>query len=66
MLCLHRADRLRQKRMRFTYLRGLTRNLGWVRLKFVAMDLKKYVIHKQHICTDFIFCHFSRLFSFAA
>lgn len=60
------ADAKEKCAMRFTHLRGLTRNLGWVRLKFAAMNLKKYAIHKWHICTDFIFCQFSRLFSFAA
>lgn len=43
------ADAKEKCAMRFTYLRGLTRNLGWVRLKFAAMNLKKYAIHKWHI-----------------
>lgn len=40
------ADAKEKCAMRFTYLRSLTRNLGWVRLKFAAMNLKKYAIWK--------------------
>lgn len=60
------ADAKEKCAMRFTYLRGLTRNLGWVRLKFAAMNLKKYALHKWHICAYFIFCRFSRHFYFAS
>ncbi len=31
--------------MRFTYFRGLSQVSKWVRLKFAAMNLKKYAIH---------------------
>ncbi len=44
------ADAKEKCAMRFTYLKGLTRNIGWVRLKFAAMNLKKYAIHKWHLC----------------
>ncbi len=32
--------------MRYTNLRGLSQVTKWVRLKFAAMNLKKYAIHK--------------------
>ena len=56
------ADAKEKCAMRFTYLRGLTRNLGWVRLKFAAMNLKKFALHKWHICDCFGFCLFFRCF----
>ena len=40
------ADAKEKHAMRFTYLRGLTRVTNWVRLKFAAMNLKKYAVHK--------------------
>lgn len=43
--------------MRFTYIRGLTRVTNWVRLKFAAMNLKKYVLHK------WLYCFFLSCFS---
>ena len=60
------ADAKEKCAMRFTYLKGLTRNLGWVRLKFAAMNLKKYAIHRWHLCNYFALCLLSRLFSFTA
>lgn len=60
------ADAKEKCAMRFTYLRGLTRNLGWVRLKFAAMNLKKYALHKWHICVYFVFRLFPCRFSLAA
>ncbi len=60
------ADAKEKCAMRFTYLRGLTRNLGWVRLKFVAMNLKKYALHKWHFCNYFAFCFFCCHFSVAS
>ena len=60
------ADAKEKCAMRFTYLRGLTRNLGWVRLKFAAMNLKKYALHKWHIRVYFFFCLFSRQLLLAA
>ena len=42
------ADAKEKCAMRFTYLRSLTRVTNWVRLKFAAMNLKKYAIHKWH------------------
>lgn len=32
--------------MRYTNFRGLTQVTSWVRLKFAAMNLKKYAIHR--------------------
>jgi len=52
--------------MQFTHLRGLIRNLGWVRLKFAAMNLKKYALHKWHIYADFVCCLFFPQFLIAA
>lgn len=56
------ADAKEKCAMRFTHLRGLTRNLGWVRLKFAAMNLKKYAIHKWHSRAYCVFFSFSRHF----
>lgn len=50
--------------MRFTYLRGLTRNLGWVRIKFAAMNLKRChpqmaysrLFHHLPVFLSIIFC----------
>ena len=33
--------------MRYTPYRGLTAVKNWVRLKFIAMNLKKFTIHKD-------------------
>ena len=33
--------------MRYTQYRGLTAVTKWVRLKFAAMNLKKFAIHKD-------------------
>lgn len=60
------ADAKEKCAMRFTYLQGLTRNLSWVRLKFVAVNLKKYAIHKRHFGDFFTCCFFSHLSYFAA
>lgn len=40
------ADAKEKHAMRFTYYRGLAQVGKWVRLKFAAMNLKKYAIHK--------------------
>ena len=32
--------------MRYTYYRGLSQVTNWVRLKFVAMNLKEYAVHR--------------------
>lgn len=52
------ADAKEKCAMRFTYLKGLTRNLGWVRLKLAALNLKKYATHKWHCHTYFVFLLF--------
>ena len=40
------ADAKEKHGMRYTNLRGLSQVTKWVRLKFAAMNLKKYAIHK--------------------
>ena len=60
------ADAKEKHAMRFTYLHGLTRNLNWVRLKFAAMNLKKYALQKWHICVYFNFRLFSHQLFLAA
>ena len=54
------ADAKEKHSMRFTYFRGLTRVTNWVRLKFAAMNLKKYVLHRWLYC---FFSHFLSSFS---
>ena len=44
------ADAKEKHGMRYTHYRGLTQLSKWVRLKFAAMNLKKYAIHKWHLC----------------
>lgn len=56
------ADAKEKCAMRLTYLRGLTRSLGWVRLKFAAMNLKKFALHKWHSRSYFTYCLFFRQF----
>lgn len=41
------ADAKEKHGMRYTPYRGLTAVSNWVRLKFAAMNLKKYAIHKD-------------------
>lgn len=54
------ADAKEKHSMRFTYLRSLTRVTNWVRLKFAAMNLKKYAIHKWiHSTHSFVMWFFS-------
>ena len=40
------ADAKEKHSMRFTYYRGLAQVSKWVRLKFAAMNLKKYALHR--------------------
>ncbi|MCM1488849.1 MAG: transposase [Firmicutes bacterium] len=40
------ADSKEKHSMRFTYYQGLAQVGKWVRLKFAAMNLKKYAIHR--------------------
>ena len=53
--------------MRFTYFRGLSQVSKWVRLKFAAMNLKKYAMHRRNrgVFTCF-FAAFDRYWLFAA
>lgn len=60
------ADAKEKCAMRFTYLKGLTQNLGWVRLKLAAMNLKKYATQAAFSLLFHIFFLYSsiiRLFS---
>lgn len=54
------VDAKEKHSMRFTFSRGLTRVTNWVRLKFAAMNLKKYVLHTRLYC---FFLHFLSHFS---
>ena len=40
------ADAKEKNAMRYTNFRGLSQVTNWVRLKFAAMNLKKYAIHR--------------------
>lgn len=40
------ADAKEKHAMRYTPYRGLTAVTAWVKLKFAAMNLKKFAIHK--------------------
>lgn len=40
------ADAKEKYSMRYTHFRGLSQVTNWVRLKFAAMNLKKYAIHR--------------------
>jgi len=40
------ADAKEKYGMRYTLLRGLTQVTNWVRLKFAAMNLKKFAIRR--------------------
>ena len=42
------ADAKEKHAMRYTPYRGLTAVKNWVRLKFAAMNLKKFAIHKDY------------------
>ena len=59
------ADAKEKHAMRFTFLRGLAQVTNWVRLKFAAMNLKKFAIRKWYrdrrdvFC--FIFCYFKTI-----
>lgn len=49
------ADAKEKYSMRYTLFRGLAQVTNWVRLKFAAMNLKKYAIHswRKHIFFSF-------------
>jgi len=63
------ADAKEKHAMRYTPYRGLTQVSNWVRLKFAAMNLKKYAIHSwkathPHDFFYFFYCfplHFSTI-----
>ena len=59
------ADAKEKHSMRYTFMRGLAQVTNWVRLKFVAMNLKKFAIHRQKggstSCFISCFCPFFTL-----
>ena len=57
------ADAKEKYSMRYTLYRGLSQVTNWVRLKFAAMNLKKYAIHRwKEILTFYISVFFIRIF----
>lgn len=54
------VDAKERHAMRYTHHRGLAAVTRWVRLKFAAMNLKKYVLHTRLYC---FFSHFLSRFS---
>ena len=48
------ADAKEKHSMRFTYFRGLSQVSKWVRLKFAAMNLKKYAMHRRNSLLVFL------------
>lgn len=61
------ADAKEKHAMRFKYLRGLTRVTNWVRLKFAAMNLRKYALRRWgKAFLSFFFDCFSLVFPRAA
>lgn len=59
------ADAKEKHAMRFTYYRGLAQVSKWVKLKFAAMNLKKYAIHKWNKEKGGFIFLFIRLFSYS-
>ena len=57
------ADAKEKHAMRYTHYRGLAQVSNWVRLKFAAMNLKKFAIRKWRDNVDFEFLEASSLFS---
>ena len=49
------ADAKEKHSMRYTNFRGLSQVTNWVRLKFAAMNLKKYAVHKVKKRLSFCF-----------
>ena len=58
------ADAKEKHAMRYTNHRGLSQVTNWVRLKFAAMNLKKYALHRwKHLCLSFYIWTFAPTFS---
>ena len=49
------ADAKEKHSMRYTNFRGLSQVTNWVRLKFAAMNLKKYAVHRAKKLPSFCF-----------
>ena len=59
------ADAKEKYSMRYTNHRGLSRVTNWVRLKFAAMNLKKYAIFFQFRCiSHYVFSFYPLLYIF--
>ena len=56
------ADAKEKYAMRYTYYRGLSQVTNWVRLKFAAMNLKKYAVHRWE--NTHLYTAFTRFFLF--
>ena len=56
------ADAKEKHAMRYTPYRGLTQVTNWVRLKFTAMNLKKYAIHRWNTTNPPVFADIISIF----
>ena len=59
------ADAKEKYAMRYTNYRGLAKVTNWVRLKFAAMNLKKYAVYKaKALCFTLYFRFFDTFLAF--
>ena len=59
------ADAKEKYAMRYTNYRGLAQVTNWVRLKFAAMNLKKYAVHKaKKLCFSVYYRFFAPFLAF--
>jgi len=49
------ADAKEKHAMRYTNHRGLSQVTNWIRLKFAAMNLKKYAIHRWKELLNYLY-----------
>ena len=56
------ADAKEKHAMRYTPYRGLTQVTNWVRLKFAAMNLKKFAIHRWNMTNLTAFAYIISIF----
>ena len=56
------ADAKEKHAMRYTPYRGLTQVTNWVRLKFAAMNLKKFAIHRWNMTNPTAFADIISIF----
>lgn len=57
------ADAKEKHAMHYTQYRGLSQNRKWVRLKFAAMNLKKFANHRWNALHSSLFAFWISLFS---